>query len=264
MTTSKDLYLDLLRDTLTGETYNDGCVARRSLRHFFRRFGIHLGRATTPNERKNGRVWPETALTMAGKKRLDNIRYCLETCDAENVSGDYVECGIWRGGSAIYAAGVIKANESQRWVWGCDSFTGLPAPMSKIDLIDPVRLYIDSDVLAVNYSTVVENFKRFGLFDSVSLITGDFSQLNLTLPVKKIAVLRLDGDMYKSTRDSLALYDRVSRGGFVIVDDYYVIDGCRRAVDEFCVTLPEMPRLKQIDYASVFFRHEETPSAGEG
>ena len=78
-------------------------------------------------------------------------------------------------------------------------------------------------------------------------------------PIESIALLRIDGDLYESTRDALAaLYRRVSGGGFVIVDDYHCIAGCRQAVDGYrqreCVTAP----LERIDWTGVFWQKPST------
>ena len=89
--------------------------------------------------------------------------------------------------------------------------------------------------LAVSLDEVKANFAKYGLLDNrVVFLKGWFKDTLRAAPIEQLAVLRLDGDMYESTMDALtALYDKVSRGGFVIVDDYGCIDGCRRAVHDF-------------------------------
>jgi O-methyltransferase len=253
----KDLYLNTLRDTLTGETYQDGCVARRSLRRLLRPLGIHLGRPMSRAERHQGRVWPETGLTMVGTARLDNIRHCLESCIENDVPGAFVECGVWRGGASIFAAAVIEANGCNREVYLCDSFEGLPRPEHKLDVLDSVHFWKDADVLAVSEEQVRDNFRRFHLdHPNVRFIKGWFKDTLESLPCQQIAVLRADGDMYDSTREILKLHERISPGGFCIIDDYGTVEACRRAVDEFLSGRPEL-KPQEIDYASVYWRAPE-------
>jgi O-methyltransferase len=92
------------------------------------------------------------------------------------------------------------------------------------------------DSLAVSLDTVKSNFAKFGMLDDhVRFLKGWFKDTLATAPIKEIAMLRLDGDMYESTMDALnPLYSKVSAGGFIIVDDYGLPeDCCRRAIHDF-------------------------------
>jgi hypothetical protein len=229
----KEFYLNTLRDTLTGHVYQDRKVACYRFNKLLRLFGWQISRETSDHERHNGKIWPQTALTMAGTKRLDNIRDLINLCDAEKINGDFVECGVWRGGASIFAAGVCKMNQNGRLIFACDSFEGLPKPKDTLDKIDPLHLFKFKDVLAVSQEQVWQNFSRFGLEQNVQLFKGWFSDTLKKLPTKSIAILRADGDMFESTMDILGLYDRVTPGGFVIIDDYNAISACKQAVDGF-------------------------------
>ena len=161
-------------------------------------------------------------------------------CTALNVEGDFLEAGVWRGGSSVFARAVFVSShkkeatrEKPRTVWVCDSFEGLPLASTEQDS----DFWASQQVLAVSAEQVIENFERFGLMDErrVRLVKGYFQEsLPAQLPADlKLSVLRLDGDMYESTVDTLFhTYAAVSIGGFVIVDDY-CLRPCQRAVDQF-------------------------------
>lgn len=171
--------------------------------------------------------------SMIGRARLENVETCLTTALAEGVPGDFVECGVWRGGACAFAKAVLDANGSDRTVWLADSFEGLAEPKHAADTIDlSARKY---PMLAVPRPRVQALFERLGLMDArVRFLEGWFNETLAAAPIGPVAVLRLDGDYYESTMTPLrALYDRVSPGGFVIVDDYGLLEPARRAVDEF-------------------------------
>lgn len=101
------------------------------------------------------------------------------------------------------------------------------------------------------------NIARFGLLDEqrVRFLEGWFSDTLPDAPIEKIAILRLDGDLYESTMDVLtALYERVQPGGYVIVDDYGDWEPCRRAVDEFRANRRIEARIEPIDGSGVYWR----------
>jgi Macrocin-O-methyltransferase (TylF) len=103
MDTTRDLYLDLMTRCLTDWIYNEAGAPARA----------------------DGRDWPGRAHTMIGLKRLANLRMCVEAVIAENIPGDLIETGVWRGGAAIFMRAVLKAFDvADRVVWVADSFAG--------------------------------------------------------------------------------------------------------------------------------------------
>jgi hypothetical protein len=77
----------------------------------------------------NLRNWTEVSHTMIGCKRLDNIHYCLDIIRKENIPGDLIETGVWRGGAVVFMRGYLAVyNITGRIVWAADSFEGLPKP----------------------------------------------------------------------------------------------------------------------------------------
>ena len=100
------------------------------------------------------------------------------------------------------------------------------------------------------------NFAKYGLLDDrVVFLKGWFKDTLRAAPIERLAVLRLDGDMYESTMDALtALYDKVSAGGFVIIDDYGCIEACRRAVHDFRDARGIADKIVDIDGWGVYWR----------
>lgn len=198
----------------------------------------------------------ETAHSMIGARRIDNIDYCLERIRKESVPGDLIETGVCRGGAVVYMRGYLQAFEmSDRKVWCADSFEGLPKPSHVADL----RYDFSAEkypVLAVSQVFVEEIFRRYGLLDtSVRFLKGWFRDTLPTAPIDQLALLRLDGDLYESTMDALtALYDKVSPGGFVIVDDYGSFESCKLAIHEFRELRCIDEEMVRIDEHSVFWR----------
>lgn len=198
----------------------------------------------------------ELSHSMIGRKRLDNIQYCMETVLAENVPGDFIETGIWRGGACIFMRGVLMAyGVAGRTVWAADSFEGVPPPSWKEDAgFDISRNVLP--VLAVPLEDVRELFARYGLLDAqVRFLKGWFKDTLPAAPIEQLALLRLDGDLYESTMDALnPLYGKVSAGGFVIVDDYGSCPPCKRAIDDFRVRQGITAPLQMIDTHGVYWR----------
>jgi O-methyltransferase len=244
------LYLDLLKGCLTRLLFPDSCVSLQL---------VPTG-AFDPEARRNGQDWPSEAETMIGWKRLESLQYCVEEVLHSAIPGDLLEAGVWRGGASILMRAVLKAyGDSQRSVWLADSFAGLPAA-------DPERYPADAGdnlasfnaYLGVSLDHVRANFARYGLLDErVRFLPGWFRETLPSAPVDRIAVLRLDGDMYESTMDILeSLYHRVSPGGFVVVDDYGALANCRAAVDDFRHRSNICEPLQPIDWTGVLWRRE--------
>lgn len=193
------------------------------------------------------------AKTMVGRRRLDQLENAVNDLIDRGVAGDLVECGVWRGGASILMRGVLETRgERDRKVWLCDSFAGLPAPgeLDAEDLTPEAR-----PELVVSRQRVEENFDQFDLLDDqVRFVEGFFRDTLPGAPIDEIALLRLDGDYYDSTIDSLeALYDRVSPGGIVIVDDY-AVPGCREATNEFRSRRAIEEDLVEIDWTGRYWR----------
>ncbi len=206
--------------------------------------------------REVGLDWPSRALTMIGRQRLRNFRDSIENALAGAISGDVVEAGVWRGGASIMARAVLAAYDvTDRMVYVADSFSGLPPPdEDRFPADSGDRLHRFAE-LAVSRGEVEANFRRFDLLDEqVTFVEGWFRDTMPRFPADRIAVLRLDGDMYESTYLPLHhLWDRVSPGGTIIIDDYHVMPACRLAVQDFIARHSCRVDIQEIDGLGVFF-----------
>lgn len=197
------------------------------------------------DDRINGRDWPLYADSMVGLKRLTNVQNCLIDVIENNIPGDVIETGVWRGGTVIFMRAILKAFDvDDKTVWVADSFEGLPKPNTQLYIADENDIHYVFDELRISLEVVKSNFDKYGLLDNqVKFLKGWFKDTLPTAPIEKLSILRLDGDMYESTMDGLInLYPKLSIGGYCIVDDWGAVEGCKRAV---------------IDYRNKFNVHEE-------
>lgn len=235
------LYLDLMKRSLTGaltedndsilggvRTQGDTRPAKRladTVGRLAGRYGLEIAykKPYDPALRAVGRDWPSRAESMIGLRRMDNIQHCVQTVLDDDVPGDLIETGVWRGGACIFMkANLVARGDRTRTVWVADSFQGLPPP-------DPARFPADAGDrlhtmggLGVGVAQVRHNFERYGVLDDrVRFLVGWFKDTLPTAPIEQLAVMRLDGDMYESTWQAIeALYPKLSPGGFCIVDDF--------------------------------------------
>jgi O-methyltransferase len=216
-----------------------------------------------PAVRAEGRDWPTEAETMIGLKRLDNLESCITDVLRRRVPGDLIETGVWRGGATIFMRAVLKAyGDMERIVWVADSFQGLPKP-------DPERYPADAgdrfwtyNELRISLEQVKANFAKYGLLDDqVHFLVGWFKDTLPKAPIERLAVLRLDGDMYESTLEALQnLYPKLSIGGYAIVDDYGAVQGCKAAVEDFRTEYGVTEELQWIDWSGVFWKKLMQPN----
>lgn len=268
-----ELYLDLMKRCLTRLAFPDryypilqptaansriSRAAHLLLAPVWKRLRLSLYRRGKfdAGRRAEGRDWPAEAETMIGLARLDNLQACVTDVLRDGVPGDLIEAGAWRGGAAIFLRAILKAyGDRARRVWVADSFAGLPRSDGRYveDRGDPHWLF--RSVLGVPLDEVKANFARYGLLDEqVRFLPGWFKDTLPRAPIERLAVLRVDGDMYSSTMDVLeALYPRVESGGYVIIDDYS-LPSCRRAVEDYRATHEIREEIRAIDWTGVFWR----------
>ena len=236
---SARLYIELLKKCVSNSIFDDDLDLLRGKRALDPQTGKVIMVEPVPVDANNkyyGTIWPSRAHTMIGMPRLDNIQHCIETVLEDGVPGDLIETEVWRGGATILMRGILKAyGVTDRKVWVADSFEGLPEGDHNRyppDANSEFHTYAD---LAVSFAEVAENFKRYDLLDDqVRFLKGWFRDTLPTAPIEKLAVMRLDGDMYESTMDALVnLYPKLSPGGFAIIDDYNAVKACNDAVNDF-------------------------------
>jgi O-methyltransferase len=175
----------------------------------------------------------------------------------EDVPGDLIETGVWRGGACILMRGALNAyGDESRCVWVADSFEGLPKPNAEKYAADAGDdHWTHNETLAVSLEQVQENFARYGLLDDrVKFLKGWFSNTLPTAPIEKLSILRLDGDMYESTIDAIAaLYPKLSVGGFAIVDDYF-LKNCKAAIHDYRDLHGITEPMIEIDDRAIYWR----------
>jgi O-methyltransferase len=256
-TMAVDLYLDLLEAALTGTLYSDVSQSPWAQDVY------------DPARRAVGQDWPSHAETMIGTARMRNLRTLTQRALDENTPGDLIETGVWRGGACIYMRGILAAaGDTKRRVFVADSFRGLPPPDETAYPADAGDPHHTFSQLAISRADVAANFRRYGLLDDqVIFLEGWFKDTLPTAPIDQLAVLRLDGDMYESTMDTLnALYGKVSPGGFVIVDDY-VLKACEAAVQDFRKQRGISAPMHEVDGAAMWWQvpiepNQNAPTAG--
>ena len=183
---------------------------------------------------------------------------CVTDVLRRGVPGDLIETGVWRGGSVIFMRAILAAyGDAARKVWVADSFEGLPPPDPRY-AADAGDVFHGFEVLAVSLEQVKANFARYSLLDErVQFLKGWFKDTLATAPIGPLAVARLDGDMYESTMDALRpLYPKLSVGGYLIVDDYGTVPGCKQAVDEYRKEHGITEPIIDIDGWGVYWRRE--------
>lgn len=243
--TLRRLYLDLLVRVLTGQLFEDPPDMP----------GVE--RTYDAGRRTEGLDWPARAHSMIGLKRMGNLRELCERVIVEGIPGDFIETGVWRGGACILMRAVLEAHGVRdRCVWVADSFAGLPPADPQRFPAETVQGWEHFRELAVDLETVRANFRLYGLLDGqVRFLPGWFKDTLPSAPIERLAIARLDGDMYESTWQALeALYPRLVPGGFLIVDDYGSLEPCRAAVTDYRARHGIDEPIEAIDTTGVYWR----------
>lgn len=210
----------------------------------------------TKEEREMVSYVLDSDLTMVSPERLFSILFSLRWIEENEIPGDVVECGVWRGGASILTGLWLKHNGIRnRKIWLYDTFSGMTVSgpddvrtrdgkgYSEILVEHEKKGMGDAGVRAfASIESVRKNFSDAGLdLNQTEFIEGD---VGLTLRVEenlpaRIAFLRLDTDWYESTSVELEiLYPKLQLGGPLLIDDYGYFDGARKAVDQYFKRAP--------------------------
>jgi len=204
--------------------------------------------------RLEGLDWPTDAMTMIGLKRMNNLHEMLDYVRENNIDGDFIETGVWKGGATIFMKLYSDIYKMGKKVFVCDSFKGLPEPSDKYpqDRGDIHHTYTE---LAISIEEVMSNFESMKcLDDDVVFVEGFFSE---TLPnndkIQKLSILRMDGDMYESTHDVFySCYDKLVDKGVCIIDDY-CLNGARNCVHDFRKEKNINDPMNKIDVCGIYW-----------
>jgi len=205
--------------------------------------------------------------TMTSAERLWTLLEAVRYVTDEGISGDFVECGVWRGGSIMAMARQLgELGIADRRLWLYDTFTGMTQPtredveagtgVTAQEMLESTAVADGNNVWCVAGRLDVEKnvFSTGYPQEKFIFVEGDVAQtLSESVP-ESIALLRLDTDWYASTKRSLeVLYSRLQPGGVCILDDYGHWEGARKAVDEYFANGRKRPFMHPIDYSGRVF-----------
>jgi O-methyltransferase len=200
--------------------------------------------------------------TVCDNARILNVLQVIDWIAKENIPGDFVEAGVYKGGIIMAMALKCKQLGLTRKIYAYDTFSGMTAPtgldidinnMRALDLMDKSS-YVYSEAIHCKSSLeeTKENFEKTG-YSNVVFCEGDILQTSLHSIPQEIALLRLDTDWYESTKFELDHFEpQVRKGGYVIVDDYGHWKGSRKAVDDFLLTHPQ--QVTPVDYTGIYWK----------
>lgn len=206
-----------------------------------------------------GRGRIEGAITMIGENRLVHLQQAITQIIRGGVPGDILEAGAWKGGACIYMRACLDVlGDRKRIVYACDAFDdGFPKPDPAYPVDAQSQLHT-RDYFRTSNVVVRQYCQYYGYDDcQLQIVPGFFKETLPTLPIRELALLRLDGDLYGSNMEPLQiLYDKVSPGGYVIADDYYAIVNAQMAIDDFRRERRIEEPLERYDWASAFWVKE--------
>jgi len=260
------MYIDLIKRCVLNIPYVDAELnpiqphgkLRKAILGAFQSANIQLAHLRRGNYERRiaGHDFSDIAHSMLSFSRLDNIQMCIETILRDSIAGDLIETGVMRGGAVILMRAILRAyGVHDRTVWAADSFEGLPPPNPQDYPADAGAQWHLRPLTEVGVEHVRRNFDRYSLLDDqVQFLPGWFRDTLPKAPIQRLALLRLDGDLYESTMDALVpLYPKLTPGGFVIVDDYN-LPMCKKAVNDYRNKMGIDDEIIAIDDAGIYWR----------
>ena len=201
--------------------------------------------------------------TMTSLERVYALKTAVQYVVNNNISGSYVECGVWKGGSCMMIANTLmQLNALSEEIWLYDTFSGMTNPTNEdieietnlkgMELLDNINKSTDKFNMwaYAPKDIVIKNMESTGFpTDKIKYIQGKVEETLIQHRPSKIALLRLDTDWYESTKKELeALYPLLVNGGVLIIDDYGHFEGAKKAVDEYFKKINQYPLMHRIDY----------------
>ena len=206
-------------------------------------------------EEKFLKIWEVVSpFTMISKERGYALYTGIKHLLARQINGDFVECGVWKGGSCMLMAMTLLSEKAKpRPIWLYDTFSGMTEPGKEDRIASSGESVSDrwrEGWWAAGSDMVETHLLSTGYpMDLFHIVKGDVCEtLNHQFP-RNPALLRLDTDWYASTKKELEiLYPRLRKGGLLIIDDYGHFSGARQAVDEYFAGSSYMPFFQRSDY----------------
>jgi O-methyltransferase len=198
--------------------------------------------------------------TMTTVEKVLALIRAVQYVIRNRIAGDFVECGVWRGGSMMAVALALRAaGHTDRDLFLYDTYTGMSPPSSKDKRYDGAAAAElmenggpEARVFAyASLDDVKQNLRATGYpADRIHFIQGRVEETVPATAPAGICMLRLDTDWYESTRHELVhLYPRLASHGVMIIDDYGHWRGSQQATDEYMSQLDPVPFLNRIDYS---------------
>ena len=201
--------------------------------------------------------------TMTSPERVAALVEAVRYVVANDIRGDFVECGVWRGGSSMAAALALKElGDVSRELFLYDTYDGMSAPTAEdVDVAgQSAEMKFSQRQLSEDSSEwcrspiddVRCNLESTGYpVDKVHFVKGKVQDsIPGKMPAGEVAILRLDTDWYESTRHELQhLYPVLVKNGVLILDDYGYWQGARKAVDEYFLAHGIRPLMGRVDLA---------------
>lgn len=248
-------YLDMLKGTLTRLTF---LPSGKSVVDVLRN-NKYVDREINESQCTYGHDLLQLGDMTTSIARLKSIEQFLEIVIKDHVDGGFMETGAWRSVLSIFAKGVIRIHsQSRRMVYVCDSFRGLPQGNPALHRGDVG--WDEVAYLGVSAHTAAKSFAEMSLLDDQVIFARGF--LNATMKplrgvVESLAVLHMGGDLYGSTIDVLYnMYDKVSIGGYVVVDNWFGFPA-QDACVEFFKIHGIAPQIIKIDQCAVYWRKDQ-------
>jgi O-methyltransferase len=207
------------------------------------------------NDKDFGRLMNQCRpFTMTSVQRLYALNQAVNYISKNKISGDIVECGVWRGGSSMMSAlTLLEGKDTARNLYLYDTFEGMSEPTNDdVSMTGALaeKTWQSIDKCDADLNDVQTNMKQTNYpFSKIHFVQGKVEQtIPETIP-SSIALLRLDTDWYESTYHELVhLFPRLVTGGVLIIDDYGHWQGARKAVDQYFAEQKTPILLNRIDY----------------
>jgi O-methyltransferase len=201
-------------------------------------------------------------LTLSSMERVAALVEAIRYVSSNEIPGDIVECGVWKGGSMVAAARtLLSLTDTSRTLWLYDTFSGMTAPTlvdkdyqgreanvlleHEISAQDSANIWAKAPLDVAKGALATTTYPC----EKIRFVQGRVEDMIPTHVPSEIALLRLDTDWYESTyHELLHLFPRLSVGGILIIDDYGHWQGAKRAVDQYIMQQNLQLLLHRIDY----------------